>query len=275
MNKTYKKIAIILLCAGLVLGGAGLMLKYAVFQGAMASKEERANTECATEERVFDEADVLSGEEEASLRELIAKKEKIIGADIVLLTIREPSVNDFDAVRDYAQTFYEDNGFGWNQPNGDGVIFVDNWATGYCWMCTTGAVKETLDDSVAKYIVDRTTETVNRDAAGAYKTMVRLTVEEMQNLHIFHFHVKPYWLALAAMFITICFVVINWVKNKGEVTTDKSTYVPDGGIVVHRKEDRYLRSYVTRRKIERDHDSGGGGRSMGGTGGHGGAGGRH
>ncbi|MDO5147409.1 MAG: TPM domain-containing protein [Eubacteriales bacterium] len=275
MNRFYKTMSIFLLCAGLVLGGGGFLLKYAVFQGVMASGESRTNKECLTDERVFDKAGVLSDEEEMALRELIAKKESIIGADIVLLTIREPSIDDFYMIRDYAQAFYEENGFGWDKANGDGVIYVDNWATGYCWMCTTGEVKEVLDDSTAQYIVDRTNEKVNRNAAGAYRTMVQLIAEEMQNLHLFHFHVKSYWLALAALMFTAGFVIVNWVKNKGEVTTTKSTYVPEGGIVVHRRENIYLRSYVTRHKIEKNHSSGGGGGSVGGSGGHGGAGGRH
>ena len=45
---------------------------------------ERTNTECLTDERVFDYADVLSDDEEKSLRDLIAEKEGEIGCDILI-----------------------------------------------------------------------------------------------------------------------------------------------------------------------------------------------
>ena len=51
---------------------------------------QRTNTECVTDERVFDNAGVLSDREEEKLRRLIAKREKQTGCDIVLVTLNEP-----------------------------------------------------------------------------------------------------------------------------------------------------------------------------------------
>ena len=51
---------------------------------------QRTNTECVTDERVFDNAGVLSDKEEEKLRRLIAKREKQTGCDIVLVTLNEP-----------------------------------------------------------------------------------------------------------------------------------------------------------------------------------------
>ena len=111
MNKTYKKIVLGVLLAGLVLGGLGLLLQYGVFQGVNASRTERTNTECLTDERVFDQADVLSGEEEEELRSLIADREQMTGLDIVLLTVREPELDDYYSIRDFAQDYYEEEKF--------------------------------------------------------------------------------------------------------------------------------------------------------------------
>ena len=69
---------------------------------------------------------MLADEEEEELSALIEEKEKMIGADIVLLTIREPEIDDYYTIRDYAQNWYETNQFGWDKPNGDGIIYVDN-----------------------------------------------------------------------------------------------------------------------------------------------------
>ena len=278
MNKTYRNVALGILIAGLVLGGLGLFLKYGVFQGMMASKEARTNTQCLTEERIFDEANVLTDAQEADLLQLLLKKEEMIGADIVLLTIREPEIDDYYAIRDYAQSYYEEYKFGWNHPNGDGMIYVDNWATGYCWLCTTGKVTEKLDDRTIQFIIDRTNETVNEDPYGAYATMIETAAAEMQNLNLFHFRIGNIWLLLIALVAAGIFAACNLIGNKGKATTGRSTYVPEGGVKINQRQDIFLRSHVTRQKIETDHDSGGpggGGGSIGGSNGHGGGGGRH
>ena len=66
MNKTYRNIIVGVLVAGLILGGLGLFLKYGVFQGMMTSKQARTNTQCLTQERIFDEANVLTDAQEES-----------------------------------------------------------------------------------------------------------------------------------------------------------------------------------------------------------------
>ncbi len=278
MNKTYRNVALGIFIAGLALGGLGLLLKYGVFQGMMASKEARTNTQCLTEERIFDEANVLTDVQEEYLFQLLSEKEEMIGADIVLLIIREPDIDDYYSIRDYAQSYYEENKFGWDQPNGDGMIYVDNWATGYCWLCTTGKVSEKLDDDTIQFIIKRVNETVNEDPYGAYETMIETASSEMQNFNLFHFRIGNIWLLLIALVVAGIFAACNLIGNKGKATTDRSTYVPEGGVKINQRQDIFLRSHVTRRKIETNHDSGrhgGGGGSIGGTGGHGGGGGRH
>ena len=56
---------------------------------AKASYYERTNKECATTQRVFDNADVLSDEEEKKLAELIEKRQKQTKCDIILITLEE------------------------------------------------------------------------------------------------------------------------------------------------------------------------------------------
>ena len=99
---------------------------------------QRTNTECVTDERVFDNAGVLSDKEEEKLRRLIAKREKQTGCDIVLVTLNEPleeyaraiepGVASEEYVRVYAEKRWENDGFGYDVPDGDGVMLVDNWS---------------------------------------------------------------------------------------------------------------------------------------------------
>ena len=69
----------------------------------------RTNTQCKTEERVFDYADVLTDAEEDALRQMIAEKQDEIGCDIVLVTISDPDYAGDNAMMNYADDFYDDN----------------------------------------------------------------------------------------------------------------------------------------------------------------------
>ena len=58
----------------------------------------RNNTQCATEERVFDYADKMTDAEEEALREQIRESEQICGMDIVVVTLDQ-------TLEDYAKSF--------------------------------------------------------------------------------------------------------------------------------------------------------------------------
>jgi uncharacterized membrane protein YgcG len=126
---------------------------------------ERSNTVCLTQQRVFDYADVLTDREEQKLEALIAKRERQLGLDIVIVTINEdvgssPYNASINHTIDFAEDFYAYMGFGYDgftatfysyedgtsvdveeagrdymmddkaivrYAKGAGVIWVDNW----------------------------------------------------------------------------------------------------------------------------------------------------
>ena len=108
MAKTYRGILIFVVILGIVMGLAGKKFDGYVY----TNTEPRSNTECTLTQRVFDDADVLTDEEEAKLEKLIAEKEKLIGGDIVLMTTNDASLNTMEKLRDYAQNYYVDQ---WQQ----------------------------------------------------------------------------------------------------------------------------------------------------------------
>lgn len=140
MAKTYRGILIFVVILGIVMGLAGKKFDGYVY----TNTEPRSNTECTLTQRVFDDADVLTDEEEAKLEKLIAEKEKLIGGDIVLMTTNDASLNTMEKLRDYAQNYYKENKIGWDKPIGSGAIYVDDWETGHTWLATRGTVKDKL-----------------------------------------------------------------------------------------------------------------------------------
>lgn len=256
---------------------------------AKANYHERTNTECATTERVFDYADVLSDKEEQKLSELIAKRQNQTGCDIVLITLEEslkeyaraiePGVSYDEFVRVYAERFYEENNFGYDKPNGNGVLLVDNWYREddgriYTWFCTTGIVKETYSDADIDHILDRVYRHVEKNPYRAYKTYVNDFYDDMMGNRMFHADVNGVFPLIFGVIAALIFIPLNWKSKSGTATTTPVTYVSGGREHFVNRQDIFLRKSVVKRKIETSSGGGGGGGSHH-SGGGGGGGGSH
>ncbi|MCH5261544.1 MAG: TPM domain-containing protein [Lachnospiraceae bacterium] len=278
----YIIFASLLLLFGILTAG------HAIIAGAAGY--ERTNTECTTTERVFDYGDVLTDKEEAKLRKLIAKREKQTGCDIVLVTLKEslkdyaraidPNVGYAEFVKIYAEQFYEDNNFGYDMANGDGVILVDNWYREddgriYTWFCTTGKVKSAYSDVDIDHLLDNVYVYVEKDPYRAYETYVNDFYHDMLGINVVHVNVPRFVPWLIGIIATVIFIIINLAGKKGVKTTTANTYVNGMEPQFRVREDRFLRKSVTQRKIESSSSGGrsGGHRSGGGGGGHHGGGG--
>lgn len=250
---------------------------------------DRTNTECTTTERVFDYADVLTDRQEEKLRKLIAKREKQTGCDIILITLEEslkdyareiePDVSYDQFVRVYAEQFYEENNFGYDKANGDGVLLIDNWYREddgriYTWLCTTGKVKEAYDAEGIDHLLDNVYLFVEDNPYRAYKTYVNDFYHDMRGMMAGDMYLPGYFSWLVGLLAAIIFVAVNWRSRKGEKTTTATTYVSGGSPTFKVRQDRFLRKSVVTHKIQTNNSShgGGGGHS---SGGHSGGGGSH
>lgn len=269
-------------------GICGLVYAGILLMHASAGPVERTNTECLTEERVFDYGDVMSDKEEEKLRTLIAKREKQTGCDIILVTLneslkeyaeeRDPYADYSEFVRIFAEDFYDENGFGYNEPIGDGILLVDNWyreddGRVYTWLCTTGITMDKYGDAEVDHLLDNVYRYVERNPYKAYKTYVNEFYHDMTGGALFTAYL-PYFLPLViAAVAMLIFVAVHWKSKKGKKTVVANTYVNGGRPQMNRKEDTFINKVVTKRRIQTSSSGGGGGRSGGGGGGrHGGGG---
>lgn len=149
---------------------------------------------------------------------------------------------------------------------------MDDWETGYTWMCTTGLAKTRLDDTDTEQIVDSANEIVNDNPYEAYTSIVNNAATMIQTGRSSYVQINPIIVFLAAAVIGAIFVGIQLIGHGGKDTVLRSTYAK-GGVQMNEKQDIFLHSHVTRTK--RPSKSSGSGGKGGGTGGHGGAGGRH
>lgn len=243
---------------------------------------ERQNM-LAPEQRVYDYGDVLTDEEEQELEELIAKKQVQAHCDIVLVTLNEslkeyargiePNVPYDEFVRVYAEQFYEDNNFGYDMPNGTGVLLVDNWFREddgwvYTWLCTTGRAHETYTSSLINHTLDDVYDYVERNPYRAYKVYVNDVARDMGGSGISVFRDIPAWTPfIFGLIVAVIFFFANWKSRSGVRTTTAATYINGGRARFVDRRDIFIRKTVAERRIESN--SGGGG-SHGGGGGHGG-----
>lgn len=274
---------------------ASLVILFFLFQAghwgiAKAVDYQRTNTECTVTERVFDKADVLTDKQEKKLRELIAKREKQTGCDIVLITLNEPlaefakayepNVRSEEYVRVYAEQFWEQNGMGYDQPDGDGVVLVDNYSREddgriHTWFCTTGRARDTYYTEDIDHLLDNVYSCVENNPYRAYKRYINTFYHDMLGWRVFQFSVPGIVPWAIGLITAVIFLICNWSSRKGRKTTTATTYVAGGQPVFHVQTDRFLRKTVTQRKIETSSGShGGGGGHHGGGGGHHGGGGR-
>jgi len=246
-----------------------------------ALSSTRANTECDTTERVFDYADVLSDAEEDSLREVIAQKEVETRSDIVIVTLNETleeyvkpyeeiigPVSTDKWVMVYADNFYEEHKFGFDKPIGDGTLLVDNWYREpdgwvYSWMLTSGRVRDTFSEGMIDYVVDYSLAVVEDSPYEAYYRFV----SEYENTYIQDDGevYNPMVLLLGSFVIAAIFFAVNCIGRRGKKTTTSSTYVAGGRPVIRLREDHFIRTSVTKTRIQTDSSSGGGGGGGGGS----------
>lgn len=273
----------------IMLGAAALLLGllYAGHWGiSRMFRYERTNQSCTTKERVFDYGDVLTDREEDKLRRLIAKREQQTGCDIVLVTLQEslreyarqiePYVSYDEFVRVYAEQFYEENRFGFDQANGDGILLVDNWYREddgriYTWLCTTGRVKDKYSDAAVNHILDNVYRYVERDPYRAYKTYINDFYHDMLGIQVFHIYVPSGFPWIIGLVTAVIFMICNSRSKRGSKTTTAVTYVAGREPRFRVREDRFLRKSVVTRRIQTNSGHGGGSRS-GGGGSHGGGG---
>ena len=274
----FKWIYIILAVLGILL----FVLHVGHWGIALTADYQRTNKECLTDQRVFDYGDVLTDKEEQKLEKLIAKREKQTGCDIVLITLHEslkeyareiePGVSYNEFVGVYAEQFWKENGLGYDRPDGDGVVLVDNWyreddGAIYSGFSARGRVIDAYTDLQINHILDNVYRYVEQNPYRAYKTYVNDFYHDMLGINVFSIYIPQiaYW--IVGIISAVIFILYNWRSRKGRKTITAVTYVAGGKPVFRVCEDRFIRKTVTRRKIERSSSGSSGGSGGGGGGG--------
>ena len=247
----------------------------------MADNAPRENNSAPTE-RVYDYANVLTDDEEEKLRNQIAKAEKRLRMDIVIVTFNE-SVEGEEAAEKFGSPYWEDNmqtladdfwdekGYGYNKNfEGDGMLILHNWYEGQNGehLSTSGKAEWSLTSRDIDRLLDRVDRYYDTNLYRAYSEFVKAVVETFDDsIHVD----SSYWLGAAFLstIAAIVYAAVGLSHTKAKDTTAVNAYVVDGKPNLTLKRDDFIRKQVTKHHIERSSSGGSGGRSSGGGGGGG------
>lgn len=136
-----------------------------------SARARRTNPKQASTARVYDYADMLTDKQTKALEAKIAEAEQAIHADIVIVIINESleekypdlhyyrwdETDAYTGIRRYAESFWDENGFGWNKPGdvGNGIIMVDNIyreSNGYVynWVAGSGDLRYSVGNTACQ-----------------------------------------------------------------------------------------------------------------------------
>lgn len=90
---------------------------------------------------VYDDADLLTDEEEADLAARIDVLRDELGMELVIVTTDD---SQGKSAQEYAEDFYDDNGFGYGA-EGDGLLLLVAMDLREYWTCTTGRAEAIFD----------------------------------------------------------------------------------------------------------------------------------
>lgn len=275
--------------------GLGLVffIGYFAKSNANLKHDARSNTECGTNERVFDYADKLSDADEEKLKSEISELENKIGMDLAVVTVDQntdlseygasATANDIEVnTRDIAFKICDYYRFGWEEwPDGtylDGkdastsVVIVANWQEndGYVYLCTSGKAKKRISDDEATSITEYGGGILRSDTLGGFERMLDRTEKAMKSSTGGIKFLSPFICFVVSLVLAIIFFCVNLSKKAGKDTTNASTY-SNGDAQELGRRDIFIRKEVQSVKIQSD-SSGSGGSSGGSSGGHGGGG---
>jgi len=125
---------------------------------------------------VVDDAHLFDAEGIQRLETIIQRIRDTYQMDAVVLTTRDtPSTYDDDVLVDYADRYYEDNGYGLGEDRA-GVLYMIDMNNRYIYISTAGVMIDYLNDSRIEDMVEASTEYLSRGdyIGGATRAMTML-----------------------------------------------------------------------------------------------------
>ena len=226
----------------------------------------------STKNKIFDEAGLLTAQEEAKLQQRCIDIAMKTNVDITIVTTDETGGL---TSKQYAEQYYVNHGFGYDSSPGNGILLLIDMDNRYAWITTSGTVKTYITDEKSVDITDSISSKLTKKdyyaACNKYLDKVAYALPGgMTEMDKFLDHL--FICLLIATGAGVAVVAVMMYNAKARMTVGSNTYVNEQEFDVLEKSDVYINTTVVRHKIQTNSGSSGGG--GGGGGGFGGGGSR-
>ncbi len=218
------------------------------------------------EQRVFDEADLLSASTEKTLEEAIADIQRHYSFDVVVVTV--PHTNNRD-IQYFAADFYDYGGFGFNSTH-DGILFIISSSTRKYYILNTGTAESIFSDSVLYGIEDEVVPHLRQNRYDSAMTAFVSQVSRRLNLHTPLGRANALFPMLLIAGVIVALITILIFKAQMKTVrrqSNASRYIRKGSFQLSRSQDIYLYTTTSRAMIQAPSSGGHGGGGHGGGGG--------
>ena len=209
-----------------------------------------------TDNRVFDQADLLSDAEEQSLERDIKQVRQEKKTDIVMVTTNDAEGKNSEA---YADDFYDTHDFGYEDSHGTGILFLIDMDNRNIWISTSGACMKYYTSSRIDDAIDTIyDELKSGQYALVFSGLLSSVSEYMYDDTGFDMGYLGYAAIIGGILaglVLLCLVV----NRGGSVTVSSGNYLVGSSKDVYRRSDVHYDTVVHKRKIESNSSGGGGG----------------
>ncbi|MBQ9263174.1 MAG: TPM domain-containing protein [Clostridia bacterium] len=224
------------------------------------------------EQRVFDEANLLSASTENRLEQAISDVASAYQFDVVIATV--PHTNNRET-KYFAADFYDYGSFGYNSTH-DGILLLIVSSTRQYYILNTGIAEQIFSDSVLYDIEDDVVPYLRQNNYDAATLQFVAQVQSRLQLHTPLGRANalfPFLLAFGLIAALVTTLIFKAQMKTVRRQTSASRYIRQGSFQLNRMQDIYL--YTTQSRVRIETSSGGGDNGGGGGGGFTGSSGTH
>lgn len=239
----------------------------------------------STQKKVYDDADILTSDQESKLQKLCVDTAQSSKIDIIIVTTAD---NKGKSAEKYVGDFYKAHDFGYDKSKGDCVLLLIDMDGRETWVKPYGSGTTYLSEVRVDNILTAVTSSLKtKDYYGACETFVNKMGAYMKTLpsssdvpgdgkttnFVYHKSLSQKLLdhigikILISIAAGVIVVLIMMYNAKAKITVGCQTYVKDHKFDVRDTRDIYINTTVVKHKIETNKGNGGGGSLNSGGGG--------